>query len=299
MKKSTEIVINECIDGFLTARGEALTTCSQSRTPDLSCVKELLELSKKIVYSRFFANSAFDADEFSSCVKELYSLTEEAVYSVFCYRCDKSNGCGDEEKCRQKASEIAEKFISSLKDVYELVKLDVEATLNGDPAALSPDIIILCYPGVEAVFTYRLAHVLYTVGVPLIPRMMTEIAHSKTGIDIHPGANIGKSFVIDHGTGVVIGETTVIGDRVKLYQGVTLGAKSLADARSLVGVKRHPTVEDDVTIYSGATILGGKTVIGKGAVIGSSVFITASVPANVTVAAEKPKLRLYENDPID
>lgn len=168
------------------------------------------------------------------------------------------------------------------------------ATLAGDPAATNPDLIILTYPGIEATFTYRLAHVLYEQSVPLIPRMMTEIAHSKTGIDINPGAKIGESFVIDHGTGIVIGETTKIGERVNIYQGVTLGAISLKNARSLVGKKRHPTIEDDVTVYAGATVLGGETVIGKGSVIGSSVFLTESVPPYTSVLLEKPALKLIK-----
>ena len=178
--------------------------------------------------------------------------------------------------------------------------MDVEAAYKGDPACKSLDEVIFCYPGLEAISVYRLAHVLHGQGVPLIPRMMTEWAHSRTGIDIHPGATIGRYFFIDHGTGVVIGETTEIGDWVKLYQGVTLGALSFAaDAQgNLVrGHKRHPTIEDGVVVYANATILGGTTVIGRGSVIGSSVWLTHSVEPGTTVTMESPKLRIRGEEP--
>ena len=170
--------------------------------------------------------------------------------------------------------------------------MDVRAAFEGDPAAKSYDEIIFSYPGIYAITVYRAAHLLYTLNVPLLPRIMTEHAHSVTGIDIHPGAQIGDSFVIDHGTGVVIGETTIIGDNVRIYQGVTLGALSLPKGagEKLRGRKRHPTIEDDVIIYSGATILGGDTVIGTRSIIGGNVWITKSVPADTTVLLETPRL---------
>ena len=173
--------------------------------------------------------------------------------------------------------------------------MDVEAAYAGDPACKSIDEVIFCYPGLEAVTVYRLAHVLHELGVPLIPRMMTEWAHGRTGIDIHPGAKIGDHFFIDHGTGVVIGETSEIGDWVKLYQGVTLGALSFpTDAQGNVvrDTKRHPTIEDRVVIYANATVLGGETVIGHDAVIGSSVWITQSIEPETTVMLKKPELRM-------
>lgn len=175
------------------------------------------------------------------------------------------------------ASEISKKLLEQLPDIQRLLFKDAQAGFDGDPAARSVDEVILTYPGFYAVFVYRVAHVLFLKNVPLIPRMMSEHAHSITGIDIHPGAEIGEYFFIDHGTGVVIGETTVIGNHVKLYQGVTLGALSTKKGQKLAGSKRHPTIEDNVTIYSGASILGGETVIGKGSTIGGNVFITKSV----------------------
>jgi serine O-acetyltransferase len=181
--------------------------------------------------------------------------------------------------------------------VRALLELDLQAAYDGDPACKSLDEVIFCYPGLEAVTVYRLAHVLHELGVPLIPRMMTEWAHSRTGIDIHPGARIGKYFFIDHGTGVVVGETTVIGDWVKLYQGVTLGALSFptdAEGKLVRGTKRHPTIEDRVVIYANATVLGGNTIIGHDSVIGSSVWITRSVVPYTTVILEKPRLHLQD-----
>jgi serine O-acetyltransferase len=186
-------------------------------------------------------------------------------------------------------------FLQRLPEVRTKLELDVQAALEGDPAAKSYSEIIFCYPGIEAITVYRLAHELLLLGVPLIPRMMTEFAHSKTGIDIHPGARIGASFFIDHGTGVVIGETCDIGNHVKLYQGVTLGALSFprdAAGNIIRGMKRHPTLEDDVVVYANATILGGDTVIGHHAVIGSSVWLTQSVDPHTVVSLEKPNLRI-------
>ncbi|MBQ9744248.1 MAG: serine acetyltransferase [Clostridia bacterium] len=188
------------------------------------------------------------------------------------------------------ASKIASDFVSSLPDIHKVLLTDAQATFEGDPAAQSKEEIIFSYPGFYAIFVYRVANLLYKSKVPFVPRMMTEHAHGKTGIDINPGATIGEYFFIDHGTGVVIGETTVIGRNVKIYQGVTLGALSPRKGQSLAGVKRHPTVCDNVTIYSGASILGGDTVIGEGAVIGGNSFITESVGENTRVSVKQPEL---------
>lgn len=187
------------------------------------------------------------------------------------------------------AATLATRFISRLVTLRERLSHDVEAAYSGDPAAAGYDEIVLAYPSIRALAVHRIAHELYGYGVPLLPRIMSEYAHDHTGIDIHPGATIGSHFFIDHGTGVVIGETAHIGDRVRVYQGVTIGAASLRDASRLRGKKRHPTIEDDVTIYAGATILGGETVIGRGSVIGGSVFLTESVPPGTRVMAEAPR----------
>jgi serine O-acetyltransferase len=204
---------------------------------------------------------------------------------------EKARAC---DQCDQQASYITEQFLEHIPELRRMLALDVQAAFDGDPAAVSTDETIFCYPGLDAVFVHRLAHVLFQLEVPLLPRMMTECVHNETGIDIHPGAEIGESFFIDHGTGVVIGETTKIGNRVKIYQGVTLGALSTKGGQAWRGRKRHPTIEDDVTIYGGAIILGGATVIGTGSTIGGSVFITKSVPPHHAVSMKDPRLEVKE-----
>ena len=197
----------------------------------------------------------------------------------------------DVEKLTEQAEKDTVTFLKKIPDVRAMLETDLEAAFQGDPAAKYRDEIILSYPGMFAITVNRLAHELFLLEVPLIPRIMTEYAHSITGIDNLPGATIGKYFFIDHGTGVVVGETTVIGDRVKIYQGVTLGALSTRGGQKLRDVRRHPTIEDDVTIYSGASILGGETVVGRNSVIGSNVFITSSIPADTKVSMKDQDLR--------
>ena len=192
---------------------------------------------------------------------------------------------------REESQRITLEFLRRIPQIREFLATDVEALFDGDPAAESADEIIFAYPGLYAVAIFRFAHELYKLNVPVIPRIMTELAHSKTGIDINPGATIGKYFMIDHGTGIVIGETTQIGEHVKLYQGVTLGALSTSGGRKLFNKKRHPTIEDYVTIYSGASILGGDTVIGRGSLIGGNVFLTHSVPPETRVSVKNQELR--------
>ncbi|TVR60075.1 MAG: serine acetyltransferase [Spirochaetaceae bacterium] len=211
------------------------------------------------------------------------NLTEETHRSLcFQRRHELKPPCGDRDRealtsaCYKRAEEIALSFVECIPEIRRRIKLDVEAAFQGDPASKSREEVILAYPGVEAVIAHRVAHELWIRDVPLIPRMMSEHIHGETGIDIHPGAVIGDSFFIDHATGVVIGETTIIGKNVKIYQGVTIGALSVKKEEA--DKKRHPTIEDDVTIYAGATILGGKTVIGEGSIIGGNVWITESVP---------------------
>lgn len=205
-------------------------------------------------------------------------------------RNEKKQTCTQEE-CRQRAEEFTMEFMAKMPTIRGMLTLDIEAAYAGDPAARYIEEILLGYPSVQAVAIYRLAHEMFIRHIPIIPRVMTEYAHEITGIDIHPGATIGKYFFIDHGTGVVIGETCTIGDNVKIYQGVTLGAKSFevdADGNLVKGIKRHPDIEDDVVIYSGATILGGDTRIGRGSIIGGNVWLTESVP---------PYSRVYNSTP--
>ena len=191
-------------------------------------------------------------------------------------------------------------FLQRIPALRKILATDVQAAFDGDPACKSQDEVIFCYPGLEAITIHRIAHELHNLDVPFIPRMMAEWSHRQTGIDIHPGATIGESFFIDHGTGVVIGETCVIGHHVKIYQGVTLGALSFPkdeNGELLREAKRHPTIEDNVVIYANATVLGGKTIIGRESVIGSSVWVTSSIEPNTTVVMEKPNLRVRQSTP--
>lgn len=192
----------------------------------------------------------------------------------------------------QDDEEKRDAFFASLDDIYNLLLDDIKMTYDSDPAANSYEEILISYPGIYAIITYRIAHKLYELGEKITARIMSEYAHSKTGIDIHPGANIGHHFFIDHGTGIVIGETTIIGDYCRIYQGVTLGALSLADGHALKGNKRHPTIGNNVIIYANASILGGDTIVGDNVTIGGNVFITKSIPSNVTVINKDPELVL-------
>lgn len=226
-----------------------------------------------------------------STMHSLHIRLEEEITKSLKYVCLREKEC-PVDICKERAQKVTEEFLEHLPEIKKRLSGDIQAAYKGDPAATSLEEIILSYPCIYAIATYRIAHELYNGKVPLIPRMMTEHAHSLTGIDIHPGAKIGDNFFIDHGTGVVIGETSEIGKNVRIYQGVTLGGKSFPpeEISNLRGKKRHPTIQDDVIIYSEATILGGETVIGKGSVIGGNVWITSSIPPNTTVTIAAPKL---------
>ncbi len=256
--------------------------------PDRQAVNDILDKLVKIIFPAFYPEKGY---RFYNIDSRLTVLIEDVFYNLnkqipIALRQRKESEGEPEDIIEQEARDIAKEFISMIPKVRDLVETDVQAAFDGDPAAYNTNEIILCYPGLRAIAISRLAHELFLLGVPLIPRMWTEYAHSRTGIDIHPGATIGKYFCIDHGTGIVIGETTIIGDYVKVYQGVTIGALSTRGGQSLRGTKRHPTIEDRVTIYAGASILGGQTVIGHDAVIGSNAFITSSVGPNERVSMQ-------------
>jgi len=267
-----------------------------SRDVTIEIVKKLREL----MFPGFFGKQGLTTDGVAYHIGELtFELSEmlfEQIRRCLRYRMqipgERNGNDGQCADCDGQAADIVLEFFNRVPAVREVLATDVDAAFRSDPAARGTDETIFCYPGLFAIFVQRLAHELFALDVPLLPRIMTEYAHSRTGIDMHPGARLGRSFFIDHGTGVVIGETCAIGSNVKIYQGVTLGA--LAPDRFVEefrGRKRHPTIEDDVIIYSGATILGGDTVIGQGAVIGGNVFITSSVPPHNRVTAEPPKLK--------
>lgn len=258
--------------------------------PEADVVVQLLEKLRRILFPGYFREKNYRMYHVEA---NLSLLTEDVLYNLSKQLGRIYEGQGEEpEAAMRHAQEVGLAFLREIPRVRAMLQTDLQAAFDGDPAAGSMAEILFAYPGMFAVFVYRLAHVLYTLEVPMLPRMMTEHAHSLTGIDIHPGATIGEYFFIDHGTGVVIGETTVIGNRVKLYQGVTLGALSTRGGQKLRGKRRHPTIADDVTIYAGASVLGGDTVIGQGSVIGSNVFITKSVPPCTTVTIKSQELHL-------
>lgn len=259
-------------------------------------VKDLLEL----LFPGFIGRQRLTRHNVAFHVGDLLPRIGEAayrqIYMCLCYADETAHpDHRNEGPCDVRASELTIGFLEGIPAIREMLSGDVQAAYDGDPAALNIDEVVLAYPGLLAISVYRVAHSLYRVNVPLMPRIMSEWAHAQTGIDIHPGARIGRNFFIDHGTGVVIGETTDIGENVKVYQGVTLGALSFPkDERGRVirEAKRHPTVENNVTIYANAIILGGSTVIGENSVVGGSVFVTTSVPPNSAVTFKPPELRL-------
>jgi len=272
-----------------------------SRTEIIQLVRDLLEL----LYPGFIGRQRLTRHNVAFHVGDLLPRIGESafrqIYQCACYmseagRKDSGNGAPlDTAAMEAEARRDTLQFLESIPAIREMLAGDVQASYDGDPAALNRDEVILAYPGLLAISVQRLAHSLYKLDVPLMPRIMSEWVHSQTGIDIHPGAKIGRNFFIDHGTGVVIGETTDIGNNVKIYQGVTLGALSIPkDERGRVirATKRHPTVRDNVTIYANAIILGGETVIGEGSTIGGSVFVTSSVPPNSVVTFTPPELRM-------
>ena len=257
--------------------------------PDKKEIVSITEMLRGMMFPGYFLEQFEVRGEFSygQALTEIAQRLEKVLVNAFGFQ----GGC---ESAKNRAGEVLKTFIDRLPDIQRLLSYDVEAAFTGDPAAKSRADIVFSYPGLYAITVYRLAHVLYEAGVPLIPRIMTEHAHSLTGIDINAGAKIGAYFFIDHGTGVVIGETTEIGDFVKLYQGVTLGALSTRKGQELSGVKRHPTLGNRVTVYSGASILGGETVIGDDCVIGGNAFLVSSVPAGTRVSVKSPELTFRE-----
>ena len=256
---------------------------------------ELLEMLRDLVFPGYYARTPLTKlnvrDHVVRLLADVRESLELQIEQALAFSGARSQPAPE---ARARACAITDEFLGRIPALRDMLAQDVQAAFEGDPAARSTDETIFCYPGIDAVFTYRMAHELHALGVPLLPRIMSEYVHNETGIDIHPGATIGRSFFIDHGTGVVIGETAVIGDRVKLYQGVTLGAISFPKdeaGRLIRGTKRHPTIEDDVTIYANAIILGGSTIIGRGCIIGGSVFLTKSVPPGHYVTLKSQELR--------
>lgn len=282
-------VTAELLDGH--GKSELINTENAKPLPNKNAIINVIEELKKVIFPGYFDN-CYCADGISEYyvgnkLSEIFSVLSRQIEIAFSY----DNGENFlKNEIKEKSEKICVGFFQKLPYIQQMLYKDVQAFFDGDPAAKSKEEIIFSYPGLEAIYVYRISHVLYCANVPFIPRIMSEYAHSKTGIDINSGAVIGEYFFIDHGTGIVIGETTIIGSGVKIYQGVTLGGLSTRGGQALKGKKRHPTIKDNVTIYSGASILGGETVIGEEAVIGGNAFITESVPARTKVSIKSPEL---------
>lgn len=263
--------------------------------PSGKSLERIVELARAILFPGYFGNSTINSQTINYHIgvniEELFSLLIEQIQAGLCFGVENEGQCDCQSPCRATATQLAAEFIGRLPEIRRILATDVEAAYYGDPAATCFGEIICCYPVIRAVTNYRIAHELYRLNVPLIPRIITEMAHSETGIDIHPGAQIGHHFTIDHGTGVVIGATCIIGNHVKLYQGVTLGAKSFPcdeQGNPIKGIPRHPILEDNVIVYSNATILG-RITIGEGATIGGNIWVTESVPAGTRIIQRKSK----------
>jgi serine O-acetyltransferase len=291
MDKETHPFVLELLDSYRKVGG--LNNQDAHNTPSKRAVGQICEDLLRLLFPGFHDDDAVEHDS----LLEITSERMEVVVSRLEDQVRKSVRIGDPKRPTGRTPPIMKQFCRSLPGVREALRTDIEAAFDGDPAALGHEEIILSYPFIEAIAIQRLAHRLYLSGAPVIPRMMTEWAHGRTGIDIHPGASIGNHFFIDHGTGVVVGETCRIGHHVKLYHGVTLGARSFVkdeEGHIIKGGKRHPDVEDKVTIYPNSTILGGKTVIGKNSTIGANVFLMRSVPANSLVFYEATQLTILD-----
>jgi len=290
MSKNTDSIVNTILESY--DKYDITCRIDEDNIVNRETLIEIVEQLRKLLFPGYFDKNKVRTEYIKFLVGERlefiqYNLKKQVAKALGNYE-----GCGE---CKRseiliEADRIVSCFIKKIPTIREYLYTDILAAYDGDPAAYSTDEIIFCYPGVFAITVYRIAHELFVLNVPMIPRIISEYAHNLTGIDIHPGATIGKYFFIDHGTGVVIGETTIIGDNVKIYQGVTLGGLSTRKGQQLKGIKRHPTIGNNVTIYSGTSVLGGETVIGDGATIGGNAFIVHSVSAGMKVSVKNPQL---------
>jgi serine O-acetyltransferase len=295
-----ERLSEELLESYL--GDERARRISRHYLPSREAIAEILQGVLDLMYPGYFSRGDLSREDLGGFVAhalgELAPKIEREMEHCLCYGRERE-ASSEFGECAPRARELTLVFLRRLPQIRALLVRDVQAAFDGDPAATNLDEVILAYPGVLAVSVYRIAHALYDLGVPMMARIMTEWAHARTGCDIHPGAKIGGGFFIDHATGVVIGETTEIGEGVKLYQGVTLGALSLpkdATGHVIRGCKRHPTVEDGATLYANATVLGGQTVVGAQSVIGGSVFLTRSIPPRSRVSLKEPDLRVASRD---
>ena len=309
LKTEVKNIVENILDDY--KKGRDIDAQNVHGQPDKDAVVDILNKIIHIIYPGYYRSKVYksydDNNRISVLIEDvIYNLKKQiriALQHRLDYIAKKEeaeknegfvSGIFDYEELNNTAEELTMAFVKTIPKIRDYVDTDVQATFQGDPAAFDKEEIVLSYPGLRATTINRIAHELYLLNVPLIPRIMTEHAHSRTGIDIHPGATLGKYLMIDHGTGVVVGETSIIGEHVKIYQGVTIGALSTSAGQGLRGAKRHPTIEDNVTIYSGASILGGETVIGKGAVIGGNAFITSSIAPGARVSIKNQELTIKE-----
>ncbi len=281
IEQNIEAVVDAILEDY--QNGRDIDRIEQSGQPDKDAVIDIIHKLRRIVFPGYYKEKTY---QIYNAKHNLSMLIEDVMFHLNGQISLVLQGTDRDPQA------ICLEFFRAIPKVRALVQTDLQAAYDGDPAASGKEEIVFSYPGLFAITVYRLAHELHTLGVPLIPRIMTEHAHSVTGIDIHPGATIGEYFFIDHGTGIVIGETTIIGKNVKIYQGVTLGGLSTRGGQSLRGKRRHPTIEDNVTIYANASILGGETVIGHDSVIGASAFITKPIPPCTTVSLKSQELHL-------
>ncbi|MCQ2496421.1 MAG: serine acetyltransferase [Lachnospiraceae bacterium] len=293
MAQKINTEISEIVDSILADYEDdrIVNKIDINNQPDKKAIIDIIEKLLKILFPGYYSDKVYKIyslrNNMAATIEDVIYHLKKQIVIVLKY----SNDGEDEETLEEHAQHIALELMRKIPDIRKVLETDVQAAYDGDPAAASKDEVIYSYPGLYAIAVYRVAHELCLLKVPMIPRIMTEHAHSITGIDIHPGATIGKYFFIDHGTGIVIGETTVIGEHVKMYQGVTLGGLSTRGGQSLSGVKRHPTIGNNVTIYSGASILGGETVIGDDVTVGGNTFIVNSVENGTRVSAKMQELK--------
>ncbi|MBR4417259.1 MAG: hypothetical protein IKS67_10845 [Victivallales bacterium] len=296
--------IDDMLEAVLASYAQHPHICKIGETqfPKCHLILAVLKKMQYVIFPGYFDQKELRSDNIrfytGQLLEEIRETLLEQVAKTFRLFKEEYKDATD-DVIQKHSEEVVDTFLGAIPKIREYLATDIEAAYEGDPAAFSRDEVISSYPGIYATMVNRIAHELYELGVPLIPRIMTEHAHSVTGIDIHPGAKLGRYFFIDHGTGIVIGETSEIGEHAKIYQGVTLGALSTRGGQQLKGKKRHPTIEDDVTIYSGASILGGETVISGGVVIGGNAFVTKSVPEQTRVSAKMPELQFKRNKSVE
>lgn len=287
LKNEIKNIVDLILDDY--TKGRDVDQMDVFNQPDRDAVKDIVVKLLRIIYPGYSRDKIYksynDSNRISIVIEDVIYNMQKQIAIAFHHSPEYANASDETLECGARC--ITHEFFKQLPKIREYVDTDLQACYDGDPAAYSKGEVILSYPGLLATTINRIAHELYLLKVPLIPRMMTEYAHSRTGIDIHPGATIGKYLMIDHGTGIVIGETSIIGDHVKIYQGVTIGGLSTRGGQTLKGVKRHPTIQNNVTIYAGASILGGETVIGEGSVIGANAFITESVAAGSRISMQR------------